>query len=172
MFHILTVVQHLIFLGQVGCHTFLDHVSSGHVSSDTSLKNKGILFNHKEHLSKPSTSEMSLDFSCHFVEMVYAAADNQTFEASLNFLSRNMQSEIFFTSDSFLDPVHSVTTSQMTTESSLHIPTSFINNFSASLIKSVVDHPSGQNTTTQIFLKLQYKGSIEGALGHSISSSK
>ena len=60
-FHLPHVLHALILLHEIVSHSLLDHVSSGHVSTNCTLQDLSVLLDCCEHLTEPSHSEVGLD---------------------------------------------------------------------------------------------------------------
>ena len=56
-FHLTNILHDLVLLHQVVSHAFLDHVTSGHVPPDGSLKHHRVRLNSHKDLSEPAHTE-------------------------------------------------------------------------------------------------------------------
>lgn len=83
-------------LSQVLFHTFNQHVFAGEVATDTPLDDIGVTFDFKENLANKDHTVVRLDFGDRHIEVVETATNQQTFESTLNFLSRDFKLQVFF----------------------------------------------------------------------------
>lgn len=61
LLHLPDVIHNLKLLRQISLHSFLDHITSGHVPPKSSLQNHGVLLNHLKDLSHPAHPEVCLN---------------------------------------------------------------------------------------------------------------
>ena len=111
---------------QVVTHALLDHITTGHVTPDSSLEYHGVRPDLREDLPKPAHAAVRLDLARNLIDVSDTAANNQSFQTLLNLLGRDVQSEVLLLSQRVLDNIEAsfLVPIEVAADSSLHVPRS------------------------------------------------
>ena len=163
VFHLAYVVHDLELLCEVSLHPLFDHVSSCHVTSNSSLQNQSVLLDHHEYFPMPSHPEDCLYLRSCLVDVCDSAPNEESFQSLLDLFSRDVKSEILFGSYCVFDPLEAVTLvpCNVTSQGSLHIPSCSPSNCLSRSVERVLDDSLRKHVAQQVLRQLVDVGTIE-----------
>lgn len=122
--HFSDILHDLVLLHEMCSHTKLNHISSSHITSNSSLKNHSIALDSSKDLIEPPHTEVRLDPGSNLMNVVNAAAHNQTLQALLYFFCGYMKAQVLLICNSLFSDIKATifVPRHVTSDGSLDIP--------------------------------------------------